>query len=728
MNLGDDDVRLVTFPADFTFPYGGVPYRSLFLCSNGALSFGRPESSPGTNPFAVLNGAPRLAPLNFDLDPSAGGSITAGRLNADEFEVRWENVPAYGQTGSANTFAVVLRRDGGFRFDYGALATTSQGTDLVVGFSAGRANTNGMGQAVTLNTIVCPAAWGSGIEPAIYQNFNPTSAAGPALQNRSICFAPVLPTSGRLTLGFLFPSVEIQLTGFDFPFYGNRYTSVWVNASGNLTFGGPDTDRTPAANEFANRVGRIAGFWTDLNTGDGNPANGAVTVAPTGSSFAVSWTNVPYFGVSGSANSFTITLFPDGSSRIAYGALSNTPPGTTPNVLVGVTGGYPVTTGSEVPAPFPGNPIPTGAPATFMIFPIATFPGSGQNIDFDSGHAGLNSALSIGNNVTDVGPNHALVEQRFPSGFRFPFAGGLYDSVLIAADGFVSFGGSDASNSETAVEHLGLFPRIAALWDDFNPLPPVAGGPEGRVTFSGSAAAVTIRWENLPEVAAAPGPNASTFEVTLRPDGTCTITYGTVTARDGVVGFSAGGGKTMGLEAGVNLSALGGSFGTGAETAIFEVFTTGSPFDLGGSLNVTLPGSILVQGAPRVGTLVPLALGAPPTEAGRLHVLALSFGNSGIPVSPCTRPIPLTLDSLLFLSLSIGFPVFNGFVGSLDGWAQRDAWPRLPGPVSSPVSVFLPAGTAGITIYAGFVVVGPGSPPGCPFSLVSPGAAFTIVP
>ena len=728
MNLFDDDVRLITLPDDFTFPFGGVEYKGFFLCSNGNLTFGRPEPSSGTNPFAVLNGGPRIAPLNFDLDPSVGGLVTVGRLGPDEFEVCWDNVPVYGQPGTANSFAVILRRDGSFRFDYGALATTSMNTDLVVGFSAGRANTNGMGQAVVFNTMVCPAAWGTGVEPALYQNFNPTVGAGPALQNRSICFAPVLPTSGKLMLGLQWPSAEIELTGFDFPFYGNRYTSVWVNAAGSLTFGGPDSDRSPTAGEFLNRVGRIAAYWTDLNPGDGNPVNGTITVTQSPASFVVSWSNVPCFGVTGSANSFSITLFPDGSARCSYGFLTNLPPTTTPNVLVGFTGGYPVTSGSEAPAPLPNNPIPTGTPAVFQIFAVASFPGSGQQLDFNAAHAALTSPLSIGNNVTDVGFNHALVEQRFPAGFRFPFAGSLYDTVLIAADGFLSFGASDGNQGESAADHLALFPRIAVFWDDFNPLPPVTGGPEGRVTFSGTPAAVTIRWEGMPEVAPGPGQNASTFEVTLRPDGTCTILYGTVTARDGVVGFSAGGGKTSGAETAVNLSALGGNFGTGGETAIFELFTTASPFDLSGSVNVALPGSILLQALPRAATLVPLALGAPASEAGRVHVLALSLGNAGIPVFPCTRPIPLIVDSLLLLSVTVGFPVFNGFVGALDGWGQRDAWPRIPGPAASPVSLLLPAGTAGIVVHAGFVVIGPGSPPGCPFSFISPGASFTVIP
>ncbi len=111
-------------------------------------------------------------------------------------------------------------------------------------------------------------------------------------------------------------SAEVPL-GFDFPFNGAIYASVFVNSNGNLTFGSGDTDFSESLAEFLNDQPRIAPLWDDLSPNNG----GSVAVEFGAGSLTVIFDSVPEFSATG-ANSFAVTLRSDGSYTIAYGAVS----------------------------------------------------------------------------------------------------------------------------------------------------------------------------------------------------------------------------------------------------------------------------------------------------------------------------------------------------------------------------------------------------------------------
>jgi len=103
---------------------------------------------------------------------------------------------------------------------------------------------------------------------------------------------------------------------FAFPFYGGRYSRVFVQADGNLTFGAADpgpADR--GMGRFLSGPPRIAPFFADLD-----PSRGGSVGASLGPDRAVfSWSRVPG-GAQINRNSFQVTLLPTGDIDFVYGS------------------------------------------------------------------------------------------------------------------------------------------------------------------------------------------------------------------------------------------------------------------------------------------------------------------------------------------------------------------------------------------------------------------------
>jgi hypothetical protein len=94
----------------------------------------------------------------------------------------------------------------------------------------------------------------------------------------------------------LFPPFPIDICG-------QRFTSLFVNANGNVTFGGGDGSFSESTLAHLSGAPRIAGLWDDLNPA----AGGVVTFDQTSTSFTVKWEGVPEFPAAG-ANTFSVTI------------------------------------------------------------------------------------------------------------------------------------------------------------------------------------------------------------------------------------------------------------------------------------------------------------------------------------------------------------------------------------------------------------------------------------
>jgi hypothetical protein len=107
--LGDDDTTQV--PLGFAVPFLGASYTSVWVNSDGNVTFGTGDAASINRDAArLIGGPPRIAPLLADLDPSSGGTISA-RVDASRVVVTWTDVPQFG-ISNANTFQTTIESNG----------------------------------------------------------------------------------------------------------------------------------------------------------------------------------------------------------------------------------------------------------------------------------------------------------------------------------------------------------------------------------------------------------------------------------------------------------------------------------------------------------------------------------------------------------------------------------------------------------------------------------------
>lgn len=140
LTLTDDSNVPLALP--FAFTFYGTAYTSLFVNSDGNLTFGAGESASTPRSISrFVEGPPRIAPLFADLDPGIAGASVTTQSDGDAFRVTWTSVPQFGRTDK-NTFQVTLLRDGRIQFAYDAgLAIAIE--QAVVGIAPGKAR-NGL--------------------------------------------------------------------------------------------------------------------------------------------------------------------------------------------------------------------------------------------------------------------------------------------------------------------------------------------------------------------------------------------------------------------------------------------------------------------------------------------------------------------------------------------------------------------------------------------------------
>ncbi len=82
MTLGINKATEIAFRNGFTFPYLGVEYQSMYISSNGYITFEKPSSSASHDlktEFTHL----KIAGFQGSLNPTAGGSIAINFIGSD---------------------------------------------------------------------------------------------------------------------------------------------------------------------------------------------------------------------------------------------------------------------------------------------------------------------------------------------------------------------------------------------------------------------------------------------------------------------------------------------------------------------------------------------------------------------------------------------------------------------------------------------------------------------
>ncbi len=378
--LTDDSVSGVQM-LGFAFPFAGASYDSVYVSSNGFVYLFDTTGSvlPPTN-SRCCNGnvagllsstSPMVCGMWEDLNPAAGGTVNFNALPGKAL-ITWDNVPEFGNAGSANTFQIRLHATSGvieMAFDSNTRAISHA---CLTGWSP----SNGAADPGGSNLSAIPILAGSA---TVYELFGPGSFD---LAQRSLQASPTSATSWIVDTPFgcalsseygrgcpkpctfyeffagstfdlsggslLFSAVgngaysvstcptncfdtnftnNLLLTddslsvgnalGFTFPFCGGSTTTVDVCSNGFvwLVSGSSGSfDWTPTVAELLALPARLCPLWMDLNP----TAGGAVYFDALPGKALVTWNQVPAFGVAGSRNTIQVQIYPNGNLIVAW--------------------------------------------------------------------------------------------------------------------------------------------------------------------------------------------------------------------------------------------------------------------------------------------------------------------------------------------------------------------------------------------------------------------------
>ena len=132
--LYDDDTRRIELP--FPFPFYGVTYTSVYVNSDGNLTFRQGDGTSSERSLGRLTaGLPRIAGLFRDLDPSRSADGIRVMAEEDRFVVTWSEVPEFSNyaAGPAQTFQITLLPTGTIEIAFPSVTAES----AIVGITPG---------------------------------------------------------------------------------------------------------------------------------------------------------------------------------------------------------------------------------------------------------------------------------------------------------------------------------------------------------------------------------------------------------------------------------------------------------------------------------------------------------------------------------------------------------------------------------------------------------------
>lgn len=133
LNLPKDGFTPVNFGAQFSFPFYGSSYTTVYVGANGYLTFGAGDTDSTETKSDFLSPEPRIAALFDALNPGVPNPVDVyRRIYSDKVEITWLGVPEATNSPS-NTFKVTLFSDGLIEIEY----DFCRARDAVVGVSPG---------------------------------------------------------------------------------------------------------------------------------------------------------------------------------------------------------------------------------------------------------------------------------------------------------------------------------------------------------------------------------------------------------------------------------------------------------------------------------------------------------------------------------------------------------------------------------------------------------------
>ena len=546
LDVGDDGA--VQLFLDFPFDFCGIRHESLFVHANGFVSFIASDDDFSESTPEFLSGPPRIAALWDDLntDAETGGlGVVTFEKNDHSFTVIWDGVPEFGSE-ETNSFKVTLYRKGPllsylgtrkgnlFSVKYGDVAAA----DGIAGYSCGANGTSGF-EHETVNLKKRHFWFPDFRQPGTrFEQFTDNGAENETvnLAHRKIAY------SGANALG---DSYEIKETGWASRY--NRDNDTIENAtrirlpfdsSKRVTTIAPDGDDVDFY-RFRAKAGEIIAAEV-VRTHNDNLSLGLDTViglfnADTGELLAID-DDGGYLGGLGFA----------GLSRIITQVTEDT------NLALAVT-----------------------------TFPDLTFEGAGglggRYVVSVRSYPQPDLVLSF--------PDESSFEVPLPNGFNFQ--GQEWNSVFINSNGHLTFGQENAvSFFPTVFDLLNGPPRVAPLWDDFEPDGFFGGGVPGLILVDSDSDSTSVHWVSVSQFIPT-GP--SYFSVDLKQNGKIAMDIGATTRElnqlgvfgaSTIVGISEGGGAEDPGSTDLSKARSLSAYGTTYEEFAFLDAITPSTFDL----------------------------------------------------------------------------------------------------------------------------------------------------
>lgn len=143
----DDSVVEVSFTRGFTFPFFGTAYSSVWINTNGGVTFGGGSTSFYMAASAISASNPGIAILWSDLDPSLGDPANADQIDYQQFDdhfvITYTQLPEYTSAPAAsrfNTMTLTLYDSGKVTMSYDTHDTTQAVVGVFDGSGTGYVN------------------------------------------------------------------------------------------------------------------------------------------------------------------------------------------------------------------------------------------------------------------------------------------------------------------------------------------------------------------------------------------------------------------------------------------------------------------------------------------------------------------------------------------------------------------------------------------------------------
>ena len=237
----DDSTLQVAFSQGFTFPFYGSTYSSVYLNSNGGVTFG--SGNADWNPVASSLNQPAIAVFWGDMN-AAGAPSRSGQMSyeqfADRFVLTFNQLQDHDNTAFNNSATLTLYGDGGINIAYGTVGSP----DILVGvFSGTHSSDSTVG---VQSTYANYSSAGSSL--VLFDEFGVGPTHNGELNGRTLYFSPtgtgvptapiitgIIPGAGQLSIQFSTPTTSgsSAITAYTATCSASGYTTR--TASGNAS-------------------------------------------------------------------------------------------------------------------------------------------------------------------------------------------------------------------------------------------------------------------------------------------------------------------------------------------------------------------------------------------------------------------------------------------------------------------------------------------------------------